>query len=134
MPHSDQTDFSNQSNEVGLVHEESFVCEDRFELSNGQFLEGYELRYECYGELNSAKDNAVYICHALTGDHHVAGIYSEEDDKPGWWNHVVGPGKPVDTNRFFVVSSNCLGGVQGIHWAFEYASRWEWGSLRIVLP
>ena len=113
MPHSDQTDFSNQSNEVGLVHEESFVCEDRFELSNGQFLEGYELRYECYGELNSAKDNAVYICHALTGDHHVAGIYSEEDDKPGWWNHVVGPGKPVDTNRFFVVSSNCLGGCRG---------------------
>ena len=54
MHHSDQTDFSKQPNEVGLVHEESFVCEDRFELSNGQFLEGYELRYECYGELNSA--------------------------------------------------------------------------------
>ena len=113
MPISDHTDYSNQPNEVGLVHEESFVCQDRFELSNGQFLEGYELRYECYGELNSAKDNAIYICHALTGDHHVAGIYSEEDDKPGWWNHVVGPGKPVDTNRFFVVSSNCLGGCRG---------------------
>ena len=59
MPLSDQSDYLNQPNEVGLVHEESFVCQDRFELSNGQFLEGYELRYECYGELNTAKDNAV---------------------------------------------------------------------------
>ena len=106
-------DFLNSHNEIGLVEEKTFVCSTRFSLSNGQFLDGFQLRYECYGELNPAKDNAIYICHALTGDHHVAGIYHAKDDKPGWWNHVVGPGKPLDTNRFFIVSSNCLGGCRG---------------------
>ena len=53
-----------------------------------------------YGQLNAQRDNAIYICHALTGDHHVAGFYNHDDEKPGWWNHVVGPGKPIDTNRF----------------------------------
>ena len=105
--------YLNHPNEVGVVAEKTFEYEETFTLSSGEKLEGFQLRYECYGQLNEEKDNAIYICHALTGDHHVAGVYSEKDDKPGWWNHVVGPGKPIDTNRFFVLSSNCLGGCRG---------------------
>lgn len=71
------------------------------------------IRYETYGHLNSAKDNAILICHALSGDHHCAGIHRMEDRKQGWWNAMIGPGKPIDTNRFFVVCSNVLGGCQG---------------------
>lgn len=113
MPSSKQIDYLNAPDEVGLVEEKTFVCSESFQLSSGQVLEGYRLSYESYGELNSAKDNAIYVCHALTGDHHVAGVYECGEEKPGWWNHVVGPGKPLDTNRFFVVSSNCLGGCRG---------------------
>ena len=105
--------YVNHPNEIGMVAEKTFAYEESFLLSSGEKLEGFQLRYECYGELNKEKDNAIYVCHALTGDHHVAGVYSEEDEKPGWWNHVVGPGKPIDTNRFFVLSSNCLGGCRG---------------------
>lgn len=99
--------------ELGLVREETFHFPGTVRLDSGESLQGYELRYECYGKLNSAKNNAIYICHALTGDHHVAGIYNQNDPKPGWWNHLVGPGKPIDTDRFFVLSSNCLGGCRG---------------------
>ena len=105
--------YVNHPNEIGMVAEKTFAYEESFLLSSGEKLEGFQLRYECYGELNKEKDNAIYVCHALTGDHHVAGVYSEKDEKPGWWNHVVGPGKPIDTNRFFVLSSNCLGGCRG---------------------
>ena len=92
--------YVNHPNEIGMVAEKTFAYEESFLLSSGEKLEGFQLRYECYGELNKEKDNAIYVCHALTGDHHVAGVYSEEDEKPGWWNHVVGPVKPIDTNRF----------------------------------
>ncbi|MEK9772259.1 MAG: homoserine O-acetyltransferase [Opitutae bacterium] len=109
---AEQTYFSD-ANEVGIVEEKTFVSKETFSLTGGGVLEGFQLRYECYGQLNPEKDNAIYICHALTGDHHVAGIYSHDDEKPGWWNHVVGPGKPIDTNRFFVISANCLGGCRG---------------------
>jgi homoserine O-acetyltransferase len=107
------TDFLNGSSEVGLVEEKTFTYTESFNLSGGGTLDGFQLRYECYGKLNETKDNAIYICHALTGDHHVAGVYDANDSKPGWWNHVVGPGKPIDTNYFFVISSNCLGGCRG---------------------
>ena len=107
------TDFLNGSSEVGLVEEKTFTYIESFNLSGGGTLDGFQLRYECYGKLNETKDNAIYICHALTGDHHVAGVYDANDSKPGWWNHVVGPGKPIDTNSFFVISSNCLGGCRG---------------------
>jgi homoserine O-acetyltransferase len=107
------TDFLNGSSEVGLVEEKTFTYTESFNLSGGGTLDGFQLRYECYGKLNKTKDNAIYICHALTGDHHVAGVYDANDSKPGWWNHVVGPGKPIDTNYFFVISSNCLGGCRG---------------------
>jgi len=106
-------DFINSPKELGLVEEKTFHSSERFQLSNGAHLDELHLKYECYGQLNLAKDNAIYICHALTGDHHVAGVYSKDDSKPGWWNHVVGPGKPIDTDHFFVISSNCLGGCRG---------------------
>ncbi|MCW8888279.1 MAG: homoserine O-acetyltransferase, partial [Gammaproteobacteria bacterium] len=73
----------------------------------------YELIYETYGTLNEARSNAILICHALSGDHHAAGYHSIEDRKPGWWESAIGPGKPIDTNRFFVVSLNNLGGCKG---------------------
>lgn len=70
--------------------------------------------YETYGTLNADRSNAVLICHALSGDHHVAGYYDEDDPgKPGWWDNCIGPGKPIDTRAFFVVCCNNLGGCKG---------------------
>jgi len=69
--------------------------------------------YETYGELNADKSNAVMICHALSGHHHVAGKHSEDDKYPGWWDNLIGPGKPLDTNKFFVIGLNNLGGCHG---------------------
>ncbi len=99
--------------EVGLVEPHDFVSIESFLFESGQSLAGFTLRYETYGRLNAAKDNVVVICHALSGDHHCAGIHAITDRKPGWWNNLIGPGKAVDTNRFFVLCSNCLGGCQG---------------------
>ena len=113
MPGAMQADYLSGDGEVGLVEEKTFFSPSELKLTNGQILHSYQLKYECYGELNEKKDNAIYICHALTGDHHVAGVYNQEDSKPGWWNHVVGPGKPIDTDQFYVISSNCLGGCRG---------------------
>ena len=75
-------------------------------------LQGFQLCYETYGELNPSGTNAILICHALTGDHRVAGKH-EGAKRNGWWDHVVGPGKSIDTNQFFVICSNCLGACQG---------------------
>ena len=105
-------DYSDCSRNVGLVEEKSFIYPERFAVDGG-YLNGFTLAYETYGELNAEGNNAILICHALTGDHHVAGVYSEKDSKPGWWNHVVGPNKPIDTNKFFVICSNCLGACRG---------------------
>jgi len=84
-----------------------------FTFESSQMLPGFTLRYETYGHLNPAHDNVVLVCHALSGDHHCAGIHGLSDAKPGWWNNLIGPGKAVDTSRFFVICSNCLGGCQG---------------------
>lgn len=87
--------------------------EEPLQLACGRSLAPYELIYETYGELNAQRDNGVLICHALSGHHHVAGYHSEDDKKAGWWDDFIGPGKPIDTNRFFVVSLNNLGGCHG---------------------
>ncbi|MBI5690016.1 MAG: homoserine O-acetyltransferase [Verrucomicrobia bacterium] len=100
-------------NDVGLVTPRDFVCTQPFTFKSGQILPGFTLRYETYGRLNATRDNAVVICHALSGDHHCAGWHSPEDRKPGWWNNLIGPGKAVDTSRFFVICANVLGGCQG---------------------
>ncbi len=82
-------------------------------LKSGAVLERYELVYETYGRLNEEKSNAVLVCHALSGNHHVAGFHSENPKSAGWWDNMVGPGKPIDTNRFFVIGVNNLGGCHG---------------------
>jgi homoserine O-acetyltransferase len=99
--------------EVGLVRPMDYVCNEGYRFEDGQVLPQLVLRYETYGRLNEQSSNAILICHALSGDHHAAGIHTLNDRKPGWWNTLIGPGKPLDTNRFFVICANCLGGCQG---------------------
>lgn len=99
--------------DVGLVAPRDYTHAEPFTFRGGQLLPGFSLRYETYGELNAARDNAIVVCHALSGDHHCAGWHSPADRKPGWWNNLIGPGKAVDTRRFFVVCANVLGGCQG---------------------
>jgi len=86
---------------------------DEMLLDSGRRLGPITIAYETLGTLNADKSNAVLVCHALTGDSHVAGYYSETDDKPGWWDNMVGPGKGIDTDKYFVVCSNVLGGCMG---------------------
>ena len=99
--------------EIGLVHPEDFVCTAPFTFETGQSIPGFTLRYETYGHLNADRSNGILICHALSGDHHCAGIHSLRDRKTGWWNNMIGPGKAIDTNRFFVICSNSIGGCKG---------------------
>jgi len=98
---------------VGLVTPETLHFDDELALQSGRTLPEYDLIVETYGELNDDGSNAILICHALSSDHHAAGYHSMEDKRPGWWETCIGPGKPIDTNRFFVVSSNNLGGCKG---------------------
>ncbi len=99
--------------EVGLVEPHDFACVEPFTFDCGRTIPGFTLRYETYGRLDETRDNAVLICHALSGDHHAAGVHTLRDRKTGWWNNLIGPGKAVDTTRYFVICSNCLGGCQG---------------------
>lgn len=98
---------------VGLVTPELYKFDEELTLRSGKVLNGFELMVETYGELNAERSNGILICHALSGDHHAAGYHSTDDKKPGWWDACIGPGKPIDTNRFFVVSLNNLGGCAG---------------------
>ncbi len=99
--------------EVGLVESRDFISAEPFPCDDGRVLPGFTLRYETYGRLGPASDNVVLVCHALSGDHHCAGIHALSDRKPGWWNNLIGPGKAVDTNHLYVVCANVLGGCQG---------------------
>jgi len=98
---------------VGQVTPRKLVIERPLALDCGKTLPRHELMVETYGELNAARSNAVLICHALSGDHHAAGYHGSDDRKPGWWETCIGPGKPIDTNRFHVVALNNLGGCRG---------------------
>ncbi len=82
-------------------------------LTSGQSIADYTLAYETYGQLNASKSNAVLICHALNASHHVAGVYADQAQSEGWWDNMIGPGKPVDTNRYFVIGVNNLGSCFG---------------------
>ncbi len=107
---------SKQAGCVGLVKTKKAVLFSESEsllLESGRSLCFVEVAYETYGKLNAERDNAVLVCHALTGDAHVAGYHHEDDRKPGWWNDIVGPGKAIDTEKYFVVCSNVLGGCKG---------------------
>lgn len=94
-----------------LVKVQNFSFAD-FQLENGEVLSEVNLAYETYGELNSARSNAILITHAFSGDAHAA-FYHENDPRPGWWDNMIGPGKAFDTDRYFVISSNVIGGCAG---------------------
>ena len=98
---------------VGAVHAQKAKFDSPLKLRGGATLPSYELAYETYGELNAARSNAVLVCHALNASHHVAGYYEADRDNVGWWDNLVGPGKPLDTRRFFVVGNNYLGSCFG---------------------
>ena len=98
---------------VGLVEPRVFHHTAPFQLQCGTSLPSYELVYETYGKLNADASNAILVCHALSGNHHAAGYHRHDDAKPGWWDACIGPGKPIDTNLFYVISLNNLGGCHG---------------------
>ncbi|HNU65644.1 MAG: homoserine O-acetyltransferase [Methylotenera sp.] len=102
-----------ENNSVGIVAPQNAHFDTPLTLKSGAVLPTFDLAYETYGTLNHDKSNAVLICHALSGTHHVAGKYSENDKYPGWWDNLVGPNKPLDTNKFFVIGVNNLGGCHG---------------------
>ena len=101
------------SHSVGIVTPQVAHFEAPLPLACGRDLPAYDLVYETYGELNDSQSNAILVCHALSGHAHAAGYHSAQDKKPGWWDECIGPGKPFDTNKFFVVSLNNLGGCHG---------------------
>jgi len=115
MPDSHSADTESQllPDSVGLVTPEVAHFDTPLALACGKTLAAYDLVYETYGTLNAERTNAVLVCHALSGHHHAAGYHHPDDRKPGWWDAYIGPGKSVDTNRFFVISLNNLGGCHG---------------------
>ncbi len=99
---------------VGVVDRSTVHFAQPLLLQSGVQLPYFQLAYETYGELNEQRDNAILICHALSGDSHVAGYYTDDpEEKPGWWDEAVGPGKMFDTNQYFVICSNVIGGCRG---------------------
>ncbi len=98
-------------NSVGVV-ETKIAKFDSLELESGEIISPLEIAYESYGVLNEKRTNAILVCHALSGDAHAAGFH-EGSDKSGWWNEYIGPGKPFDTNKYFVISTNVIGGCKG---------------------
>ena len=101
---------------VGIVKTQYatlFEPPNKLKLVGGTELGPVRVAYETYGELNAERDNAIFVCHALTGDAHVAGLHAADSRKPGWWDELVGPGKGLDTNKYFVICANVLGGCQG---------------------
>ena len=97
---------------VGIVETKYFHIEEPVKLDSGKILDNVSVAYETYGELNKEKSNAILICHALTGDAHAAG-WHKGDKKPGWWEIVIGPGKALDSEKYFIICSNVLGGCKG---------------------
>ncbi len=103
----------SSENSIGVVAPQSVSFSEAMTLKSGARLPGFELVFETYGTLNATRSNAVLVCHALSGGHHVAGVHAGNANGVGWWDNLVGPGKPLDTNRFFVVGVNNLGGCYG---------------------
>ena len=101
------------ANSVGIIKPQTIQINTPLKLECGLTFDSHELIYETYGTLNASKSNAILICHALSGNHHAAGYHSMDDRKPGWWDTCIGPEKPFDTNKFFIVSVNNLGGCHG---------------------
>ena len=104
---------TQDSDSIGIVSARRAHFDTPLSLCSGAILDSYELVYETYGELNADRSNAVLVCHALSGNHHVAGVYADNPKNTGWWNNMIGPGKPIDTRKFFVIGINNLGGCHG---------------------
>lgn len=103
----------HDSDSIGIVAPLKIFFDTPLSLESGAVLDNYELVYETYGELNATRSNAVLICHALSGNHHAAGVYADNPKNVGWWNNMIGPGKPIDTHKFFVIGVNNIGGCHG---------------------
>jgi homoserine O-acetyltransferase len=101
------------SNSVGAVRPQTMHFDTPLAFRSGAVLDAYDLMFETYGTLNAARSNAVLVCHALNAAHHVAGYYAEDPNNVGWWDNMIGPGKPLDTDQFFVIGVNNLGGCFG---------------------
>ena len=101
------------SKSVGIVTPQTAKFSEPVRLKSGAVMDEYELVYETYGRLNADRSNAVLVCHALNAAHHVAGQYADDPENVGWWDNMIGPGKPVDTGRFFVIGVNNFGGCHG---------------------
>lgn len=112
-PLSDAPGKPLRDGSIGVVTPKTAHFAEPLSLRGGAVLPAYDLIYETYGELNASASNAILICHALSGSHHAAGLHAADDRKPGWWDSCIGPGKPIDTKRFYVVSLNNLGGCHG---------------------
>ncbi|MFZ9429374.1 MAG: homoserine O-succinyltransferase MetX [Burkholderiaceae bacterium] len=115
---------------VGIVTPHTMQFSQALNLRSGTSLPAYELAYETYGSLNPERSNAVLVCHALNASHHVAGTYADQPKNVGWWDNLVGPGKPLDTNRFFVIGVNnpgsCFGSTGPTH--TNPATGTPWGA------
>jgi homoserine O-acetyltransferase/O-succinyltransferase len=112
-PEHEHMDTGIASKSAGAVTPQSARFTEPIRLKSGAVMNEYELVYETYGKLNAERSNAVLVCHALNAAHHVAGYYANEPGNVGWWDNMIGPGKPIDTNRMFVVGVNNLGGCHG---------------------
>lgn len=119
-----------EASSVGIVSPQTAHFSEPLTLKSGAVLPAYDLVYETYGKLNADSSNAILVCHALSGTHHLAGKYSEDDKYPGWWDNIIGPGKPLDTNRFFIIGVNNLGGCHGSTGpaSINPATNAPWGS------
>src|SRR5580698_3159058 len=98
---------------IGIVVPQKMHFSEPLLMQNGSSLAGFDLMVETYGTLNAARSNAVLVCHALNASHHVAGVYADDPKNIGWWDNLIGPGKPLDTNRFFVIGVNNPGSCFG---------------------
>ncbi len=97
---------------IGTIEKKFFEYDKAFVLESEAVLDGFVLAYETYGTLSKERDNAILICHALSGDSHAAGLY-EGDRTPGWWEDMIGPAKAFDTDKYFIICSNVIGGCKG---------------------
>jgi len=117
---------------LGIVETKYVKIENPFHLISGAVLPELTIAYETYGELNSPRNNAILICHALSGDAHASGFH-RGDKKPGWWDVMVGPGKAFNTDKYFVICSNVLGGVRapqvGAQLTMKQVAPTAWDSL-----